>query len=301
MYPACLENHQKRHWSSEEIFGNNPFDWIHAFVMKDYGIGMHTQGFYEINIVLGSKGRHYIEEQQLLVQKGDTFIIPPNVRHGYVSEPGFDVYHVLIRHKFLEKYYADLQEIPCFFTLFNIEPLMRISGSTPLHLRLNDSQYESITYLLYNLMRWTQPTDAIGAVMCNSNALMLITQLCAIYSENGVSPASKTQLQDVAFMRSIELIYERFAEKITIERLAKIAGRSRTAYIELFKRIMGISPARFILKKRLDEAKKLLKNTDISVAEIAVQTGFYDSAHFIRCFSKDAGDTPVAFRNTFGG
>lgn len=294
MYPKFLSDNSKAHWEDNEIFEADNIDWIHAFIKCEYSIGMHSQGFFEINIVLKGNGRHYIENQSRNVEKGDVFIIPPYVRHGYVGAEDFDVCHVLIHKRFLDKYIADLQTLPFFFTLFNIEPLMRMNSKASLYLKISDTQFNKINYLIDNLITWSGPANTIEAMMCNSNTLMLLTQLCSIYAENYIPNAE--QQHDSAFMQSVSFIYERYYEKVTIERLSKIAKLSRTAYITLFKRIMGTTPAHFLLSYRLEAAKNMLLNTELPIAEIAEKTGFYDAAHFIRSFAKEMGCPPMTFK-----
>ena len=101
-----LPDHYDYYYTQKEVFGDE-LDNIHAFVMHNYRIGMHVQEFPEINIVIGGRGKHYIEENCLEVSAGDIFIISPNVRHGYLGDDGFDVFHILIHKRFIDKHSAD--------------------------------------------------------------------------------------------------------------------------------------------------------------------------------------------------
>ena len=301
IYPEFLKDHTKTHWMPEDVFVNGRLDRIHAFVEKDYNVGMHMQSFFEINIVMSGTGRHYIENKSLSVEKGDMFIIPPDIRHGYVGSKNFDVYHMLIHKSFFEKYIAELQVLPFFFTLFNIEPLMRTKKNTALHLKIGDDRFNEVETLTEQMIKWSAPKDGFHAVMCYSSALMLIARLCFIYSENHLQKGLEKEREfDAAFMESVSLIYEKQDEKITIEVLARTAGLSRTAYIKTFKEIIGTTPAKFINERRIESAKILLLNSEFSIADIAEKTGFYDAAHFIRCFSGKEGCSPLSFRKHAG-
>ena len=98
-----LPDHYEYYYTQNEVF-KGELDNIHAFVMHNYKIGMHVQEFPEINIVINGNGKHYIEENCLDVGVGDIFIIPPEVRHGYLGGEGFDVFHILI-HLYCYSYY----------------------------------------------------------------------------------------------------------------------------------------------------------------------------------------------------
>lgn len=64
----------------------------------------------------------------------------------------------------------------------------------------------------------------------------------------------------------------------------------------LFKDTLGISPLKYLIKKRVDYAKELLSSTDMSIAEIAKACGYLDTAYFCRVFKKVENATPLSYR-----
>ena len=145
-YPEKLPLDVHPHWGTDEVF-KKPNQYVSGFVMKNYGIGMHEQGFYEINVILCGGGSHYIGENRIDVRNGDVFIIPPNVRHGYASDEGFDVYHLLLSPRYLEKNAAELSLLPTFSTLFRVEPTLRERKSADLRLHLEPNELLALTPL----------------------------------------------------------------------------------------------------------------------------------------------------------
>src|SRR5262249_54443541 len=65
---------------------------------------------------------------------------------------------------------------------------------------------------------------------------------------------------------------------------------------ELFRQSTGMSPHRFVLGRRVDRAKELLRNPALSVLDVALQTGFTGQSHFTKVFRRIAGPTPSQFR-----
>ncbi|MFY0544133.1 bifunctional transcriptional activator/DNA repair enzyme AdaA [Brevibacillus sp. H7] len=63
-----------------------------------------------------------------------------------------------------------------------------------------------------------------------------------------------------------------------------------------FQKVMGVSPAKFLLRKRLKAAQHLLGNTQESITTIALQVGFQSSSHFSAVFHKETGCSPTAYR-----
>ena len=206
-----------------------------------------------------------------------------------------------------------LQKLPSFFTLFNAEPLMRAqSNDKPLHLKLDDDRFSRITSVLNEMyindkemrlfysdkLSEYEEKSKCAQVKNIGLALCIITQLCEAYSKNKM-PESILKSRDINFMNTISLIHERHCEKLSIDILAKTARLSRSAFMKRFKEICGVTPYEYITKQRIDTAGNMLLNTGYSVSDIAVKTGFYDSAHFSRAFSKVHGISPSDYRNEY--
>ncbi len=288
--------HSQTHYTAEEEF-KHPIRLTRGFTMRNYSIGMHSQGFYEINIVLRGEAMHYMGKRAMKVSTGDAFIIPPDVMHAYDGGAGFDVYHVLISPRYLEKNGADLQLLPAFASLFRIDPMMRENTSNKLHFRLTDGEIAEILPKLNELTETTNAKGNVNAIMTNSQALIVIAWLCDVYEKhrkNGV----KVESDDGDFMVSVSHIYENYNKKLTVDELAKIARMSRTAYIDKFKRVTGYPPARFIRRHRVEVAKGLLLNGAMPESEIASAVGCTDTSHLIKIFLSECGKPPSEYRES---
>ena len=79
--------------------------------------------------------------------------------------------------------------------------------------------------------------------------------------------------------------------------LARKAGFAPHRFARLMKRFFGLTPSQFIAKARITTASRLLRETDQSVASIAVSCGFYDHSAFTRAFKKVTGNTPMQLRS----
>jgi AraC-like DNA-binding protein len=99
---------------------------------------------------------------------------------------------------------------------------------------------------------------------------------------------------------TVGLMQEQYRQKITLEDLAKMANLSTIHYARLFKRVMHYTPIEYLNYIRIQNAISLLVNTQLSVAEIAMQTGLNDSNYFSRFFKHYRAMTPTAFRKKYG-
>jgi AraC family transcriptional regulator len=89
-------------------------------------------------------------------------------------------------------------------------------------------------------------------------------------------------------------------EPIAVADLAQRVGLSESHFARAFKQTVGVAPHRFIVERRLERGKRMLADTEDSIAQIASLCGFADQAHFARAFSKAFGMSPSALRKSFG-
>lgn len=76
----------------------------------------------------------------------------------------------------------------------------------------------------------------------------------------------------------------RLAEKIDLATMAGLAGLSPPHFARAFKQSVGTPPYRYVLRRRIDLATRLLENTDRPLADIALDVAFYCQSHFARTF-----------------
>ena len=110
------------------------------------------------------------------------------------------------------------------------------------------------------------------------------------------SAAKNKKLHDDNIQRVKEYITEHLGESITVEALSEVANMSVTNFSRVFRQQTGFSPYDYVLSSRLNKAKEYLLRTDMSVTQIAYETGFNSEANFICCFTKSEGISPGKFR-----
>lgn len=80
-------------------------------------------------------------------------------------------------------------------------------------------------------------------------------------------------------------------------RLSRVAGLVRSAFVRLFSEIMGESPQAFVRRKRIEKACYMLNSSTMTLKEIATDLGFANQYHFSKVFKKLQWENPTAFRN----
>lgn len=95
---------------------------------------------------------------------------------------------------------------------------------------------------------------------------------------------------------ALKLMRSRFTESLRIEDIATKAGLSVYQFEQRVQKLFQMSPLQLLHKLRLDEATRLLRETDLPLGEIALQTGWCDQSAFTRHFSRYSGMAPGRFR-----
>lgn len=96
--------------------------------------------------------------------------------------------------------------------------------------------------------------------------------------------------------RVLDHLRAHLAEEVPIANLAAVAGLSPSYFRQAFKASTGLAPHRWLLAARCARAQQLLIESRLALAEIALEVGFCDQAHFTRSFVRAVGTSPGAWR-----
>lgn len=97
--------------------------------------------------------------------------------------------------------------------------------------------------------------------------------------------------------QAIAYINEHLTTDLAIAAIADELEMSQYYFSRLFKQSIGVSPYQYVMQQRVDRAKYLLRTTSLSVAEIALQSGFSNQNQLAIQFRKFTGTTPSKYRN----
>jgi AraC family transcriptional regulator len=89
---------------------------------------------------------------------------------------------------------------------------------------------------------------------------------------------------------------EHLSEDFDLGRLAARAGLSKFHFQRLFKAGVGVSPSHYLINLRLNEARRLLRETKMSVVDVALEVGYADPSNFARLFRRENGLSPSDYR-----
>lgn len=123
-----------------------------------------------------------------------------------------------------------------------------------------------------------------------------------LYDDKKAQPNLPTALKtdDNILQRALVIMQQDLESGMRITELARRLRIGRRSLEERFRKGLNMSPAQTLCFIRIHKAKQLLADTNISITEIAIATGFCDASHLNRTFLKQVGHGPKSYRNTHG-
>ena len=165
-----------------------------------------------------------------------------------------------------------------------------------LHLHLRDPGLEHICHALKAEAEFNFPS---GTLYGQSLALALATHLLRRYSAQGASLAQKGGMAPRALRRVVDYIEANLDNPLTLASLAEVAGLSAYRFAHNFRSAVGLPPHQYVLRTRLARAKRMLRETNLSIQEIAYAVGCQSSSRFNALFRREMGTIPTAYRASF--
>jgi len=138
---------------------------------------------------------------------------------------------------------------------------------------------------------------SLSTLFTQSVATLTATHLLRSYSNRMPATASlKGGMGPSRERRVLAYIEEHLNESISLEDLAQVAEISPNYLIALFRQSMGMTPHKYVIQMRVERARALLKQKQLTLLEIAQHCGFLDQSQFTTVFRRYAGVAPGHFR-----
>lgn len=241
----------------------------------DWNSVPHTHSYAELFYVVGGQGQVLIEQTLYPVCARQLVIINPNVVHTEVS----------------------LNASPLEYVVLGIEGLELTAGpneESRFRILDNFDGIDSIWGCIQNILQETHSNLPGSDTICQAYMEILITRLMRS-TDFAVNPAPlpSSNNQCAAVRRYIDA---HFKESLTLDRLAEVAHVNKYYLAHAFKEAFGVSPISYQLGRRIEESCLLLRQTDMSLSQIAHVLGFSSSSYFSQIFRKSKGMSPSEYR-----
>jgi AraC family transcriptional regulator len=213
---------------------------------------------------------------------GSLCLLPEAVTSDWAIAGPIDLFHLYIPRALLDRVVA---------SVIDRDPA-RIS--LPERVFFADETIEQAIRLTFLRKDWSEPVDSLALSHAGH---MLIAHLIGHYStaHNG-NLAAKGGLPSRLRRRVADYVEANLEAALTISELAEVAGLSEFHFARMFKATTGETPHAFVLRRRIERARNLLAASRLSLAQVALASGFSSQSHFAESFRKRTGLTPSAYR-----
>lgn len=246
-----------------------------GFLTKNAEKKLHNFIYYGGFIVLSGKGRYISEDGHEIELKPGYFVQRrPNVKHTTVvegSEPWLEFY--ICMGPSIYKTLGDIGILNIVDPVFKIKlSPMLINQCCKLLTSFKEAKEKDMKELFIKVQSFL--------ILINS-----INEQLHILSE-----------EDRCIEMLCDTLSHGFHRKIDIKEEAKKYSMSYEKLRKLFKQRIGVSPHKYLITKRINEAQSMLHDPNLTISEIADMLGFYDSYAFSNQFKKIVGVSPKNFR-----
>lgn len=254
-------------------------------------VNWHKQPAIEISIVYEGAVNALVLEHEETVTAGNGFFIMPDYLHSIRPASGY-------------------QSAKYFTLIFYPEILYGVPGSffdSAYYRPVRDCNSALFTFSgqdewsrdIFPKLKWIAdqcPDETPGFRLKTQRILQDVWILFAENLTGNAKPHSAPH-DTGRILSLVAYLHEHYHEKFSLTALAESVSMSRNECCRYFKRMMNMTITKYLLEYRLSKAVELLKASDMSITEIAEQTGFGDVSYFIKMFRLKTGTTPKAFSN----
>jgi len=275
---------------SEELYYPAISDlYINSF-NPGYEYGQHKHADIEVLTVLNGICCMTINNRNIHLKKNECLIVFPDTLHSFSVSGGEKC--KLLNLLFRPGHIMDLLEIPGLEK--NLGFFYELKTNRRSYLRLADSRLiRNITERIYGE---AENDGILSEALLRNYFSELYLQLSRIL-DNTYNMFNRSFNHHVS--DALTFIHDFYNDNISVENVAANTGISARQLSRLFMMTMDMTVTDCINFLRIKKAKELLEETDMSLTQIALLTGFSTSQYFSTCFKKHEGKSPNAYRKLY--
>lgn len=244
----------------------------------------HVHDCREMVVVRTGTGWCAVNGQRFPMLRGDLYVFSPQDLHEFTNTPGMRFYNVMFADSLFTAEEAEL-----------LLPIFRWHGK----ISLPCAVFDRVDHLLAELCAELDGERPGCTVAAKSLFLRFLVELLRLPKEEDAGENDGSDPLQAS--RLLAFVAEHYREKLTLKDLARREGGSPEYVGRRFKSLTGITFSNYLIQYRIDLACAMLENGAESISQIAAGLGFFDTAHFDKCFRKILGVSPAAYRRRFAG
>lgn len=278
-------------YSDNTYFANDPEFPLRVWMEHEQGNNrMHRHEFCECIFITAGEAIHNSgNAPPQPIRKGDILVIPIGGEHNFSSVQNLSVANLLFDPARLPSLLMELYAKPAYRELFMRNISCYANRNYP-HFHPDEQKFSEMQEYLERLAQ----VNFVKGIHCYKLGLFMVLMSMICDSTNIHETQDNHAALDIA---KVSAYLERnFARKIYLEELLKLTGMSRATLMRHFHAAFGVTPIAYLQRVRLKNAAHLLINSQYSLQEISMKTGFPSDSYFFRAFRKAYSATPIEYR-----
>ena len=235
---------------------------------------IRTEGYPCPQILYCTKGSGtlVLDNHKIIIPPYTAIFIPAHYAHEYY--PNEDIWNI---HWVVPAGYA-------------VEDTLNHFGlTTPSVFELKETK--KLEYLFRKMHDAIRTDSVFGNYKASGYLYDFLIEFYRLISAKGTSASPNS-----ALMKAVDYINFNYTSAISMDELCQVSGVSKQYLCLLFRNTLNSRPMEYIAKRRIQAAKELLTSTDLTVEEIAEQTGFCTASYFCKLFKRYEEITPSHFK-----
>lgn len=247
----------------------------------------HTHNLWELLYLISGSCTLYLNEHMYLLQKGSLALIPVNAKHMTTYLSGPDNTRSLLYFDDNELTWFEKQNISDIRNIVNNSFVVQIPARKQTYIK------ELIDKVSYEFRGVDNISDAFATTYFHE--LLLYALRCQTYNDNVVS---HMDVSNETIQKVIEYIINNYMQDLTLTMLSEKFNMSESSLSKKFKAFTGHRFRKYLVDVRTHAAAELLRETNLSMTEIADRCGFSDSNTFGDTFKRVFGKSPSSYRKS---
>lgn len=257
-------------WRKEHLFN---IDFA-SYTLEHHSFPRHFHDHYVIELVLSGADSFYCNGSNFIAENNHLVLINPGEMHTGNTLENIPLHYF--------SFYPDKDALKEVAAVLNI--------TLPEYFRFPSTLQDPC--LVTDKMKLLYHSLITGADDLMQQELFFDCMQVLLQQSNKESTGSSKE--DSRINRVIDFIGDNFKDNISLQQMATAVNINPFYLVRLFKKSTGVSPHEYLLIRRTDHARQLLRK-GFRVEEAALEAGFYDTSHLNRSFRKIAGTSPKSF------
>lgn len=239
----------------------------------DWHSTAHAHPYSELFYIVSGDGQFRIENSFYSVKANQLVVVNPNVLHTEVSYEAHPMEYIVLGIEGLE---------------------LAVTSDQTNHYQILDYQRSGeVLTCLRNILRETQDAQPGYEAICQAYMEILILRLMRSASFIVCVPPPPANHQCAAIRHYIDTHYK---EPLSLDDLARETHVNKFYLAHIFKEKYGVPPINYMISRRIEESRYLLRETNMSMSQIARVLGFSSASYFSQSFRRSEGISPIEYR-----